>query len=162
MQDGGGAGGAVLDLKFRPEYRCVNHARLLINSFMLLQIDDRTLAGRVAMTGAELIDNSVKRATSDLVVLRVKVFPDTPIPRVRVETENEASLENIRTLTKTLESIGQGNAVDAYIRALQAIPDNQAGATHLGLARIRYEGKMQIRCEVDGKRVRMMAETTAD
>src|SRR4051812_5048173 len=94
--------GASMELRFKPEYRCVNHARLLINSFTLLVVDDRTLAGRVAMTGAELIENSVKRSTSSLAILRIQIDTAVPSRRVRIETENDASTEHIQHLVDVL------------------------------------------------------------
>lgn len=151
--------GAAMEIRFKPEYRCVNHARLLINSFVLLVFDDRTLAGRVAMTGAELIENSVKRATSPVSILRVRIETTPKARVVRIETENEATLENIRELQRVMGQVTQGTPMDAYTRALSVIPEKDASAAHLGLARIRYEGKMNLSCQVAGPVVRVMAET---
>jgi len=151
--------GAAMEIRFKPEYRCVNHARLLINSFVLLVFDDRTLAGRVAMTGAELIENSVKRATSPLCVLRLQIQSERT-RTVRLETENEATSENIRELLQVMQQVTQGSPMDAYTRALSVIPEKDASAAHLGLARIRYEGKMTLSCQVQGALVRVIAETT--
>ncbi len=150
--------GAAMEIRFKPEYRCVNHARLLINSFVLLVFDDRTLAGRVAMTGAELIENSIKRSTSPIAVLRLKV-DSAPRARVRLETENEATAENVRELQRVMDQVTQGTPMDAYTRALSVIPEKDASAAHLGLARIRYEGRMNLGCKVDGSSVRVIAET---
>jgi hypothetical protein len=151
--------GAALEVRFRPEYRCVNHARLLLNSFILLVTDDRTLAGRVAMTGAELIENAVKRATSPLALLRLKIDTSGRARAVRLETENEATPENARELIRVMDRVSQGTPMDAYTRALSAVPEQDVRAAHLGLARIRYEGRMNLACKVDGGSVRVMAET---
>ncbi len=152
--------GAALEVRFRPEYRCVNHARLLINSFVLMVVDDRVLAGRVAMTGAELIENSVKRATSPVASLRLRIDTSGRQRTVRLETENEAKPENIRELIEVMDQVSQGSPMDAYTRALSAIPEQDASSAHLGLARIRYEGKMKLSCRVEGSVVRVTAETT--
>jgi len=151
--------GAAMEIRFKPEYRCVNHARLLINSFVLLVFDDRTLAGRVAMTGAELIENSVKRATSPLSVLRLHIESGRA-RTVRLETENEATPDNIRELLQVMQQVTQGSPMDAYTRALSVIPEKDASAAHLGLARIRYEGRMNLSCQVHGSLVRVIAETS--
>ena len=152
------AGIAQMEVQFTAARdRGVHHVRLLANSLVMIVVDDRLLASRVAMAASELAENSVKSNTATLSVLRVKIDPATS--KIRIETENEATAADIELLRRHLAVVNDGTPAESYMRALAAVPTANASAGHVGLARVRFEGQMTLRLEVDGRRVRMVAET---
>ena len=52
--------------------------------------------------------------------------------------------------------VNEGDAFDAYARALTNASEEKS--SRIGLARIRHEGQMQLRCVITNLRVRIIAE----
>lgn len=152
---------AAIDVKFTAEERCLRHVRLSIVSFVMVMTENRDLASRVAMAAAELVENAVKYTTSPTLHFRLSARISDGVSSFKLETENDASPESIQTLQRLLEEVGRGDGMNAYMRFLRAVPEKAAGASQLGLARIRYEGQMSLAAKVDGTRLRMICESIA-
>lgn len=150
---------ASMELHFDPEERCLRHVRLSISSFVLVVNENRDLASRVAMTAAEMVENAVKYTSGKDLTFRLSVKLGAGQSRVRVETENEATPQRLGDLSRVLKEVQVGTGMEAYMRALAAVPEKSAHESKLGLARIRYEGQMDVRADVVGSRIRMIAET---
>lgn len=149
---------ASMEVQFAPEERCLRHVRLSIVSFIMVMTEDRAMASRVAMSATELLENAVKYSTSDRIGFRLMVRSTPEGTGVRLETENEAPPEKIATLQQIVRDVGEGEGVDAYMRYLKAAATRSESQSQLGLARIRYEGEMSLRADVNGKRLLVIAE----
>jgi hypothetical protein len=150
---------ASMEVHFSAEERCLRHVRLSIVSFIMVMTENRDLASRVAMSAAELVENAVKYATSPKVVFRLvaKIVDGAAV--VRLETENDARAEMVDSVQRIVEDVGRGDGMDAYLRFVRAVPEQSINASQLGLARIRFEGQMDLQAEIQGQRVRLIANS---
>lgn len=148
---------ARMEVEFPPDWRVLHDLRLFVNKLVSTVADSDELAERVSMVVTELAENAVKYATSESALVRLRVQPTTT--GIRCETENAASPRNIADLQKTLDAVNEGEAEEAYAKALIAACDElTSSSSKVGLARIRTEGRMKLSCEVYDSRVRMIAE----
>lgn len=150
---------ATMEVQFGAEERCLRHVRLSIVSFIMVMAENRELASRVAMAAAELVENAVKYTTSSKVLFRLIARLENGVAIIRLETENEARPELIETVERIVADVGEGDGMDAYLRCMRAIPEKSAATSQLGLARIRFEGRMTLEAQIAGNRVRLVAET---
>ncbi len=144
-----------LELKFFPDWRMIRQLRTFVNGLLTLGVSDLNLATGVAMAITELAENAVKYATSAESVIRLRILPEEL--KLRIESENDATPENIRQLQRIIEDVNVGDPADAYARAMQAAAHLDSGS-QLGMARIRCEAGMTLSCEIDNNRVRIVAE----
>ena len=148
---------ARMEVEFPPDWRVLRDLRLFVNKLVFAVADSDELAERVSMVVTELAENAVKYATTASAVVRLRVQPTST--GIRCETENAASPTHIADLRRTLELVNEGEAEEAYARALLSACDElSSSSSKVGLARIRTEGKMKLSCEVFDSTVRMVAE----
>lgn len=153
----GEARNARMEVEFPPDWRVLRDLRLFVNKLVVAVADSDELAERVSMVVTELAENAVKYTTSQSALVRLRVQPTTS--GIRCETENAAEPSHIADLQRTLDAVNEGDAEDAYARALIAACDElTSSSSKVGLARIRTEGKMKLSCQVVDSTVRMIAE----
>jgi hypothetical protein len=146
-----------MEVEFPPDWRVLRDLRLFVNKLVYSVADSDDLAERVSMVVTELAENAVKYATSPSTLVRLRVQPTTT--GIRCETENAAAPNHIADLQRTLDAVNEGDAADAYAKALLSACDHEiTSASKVGLARIRTEGGMQLSCQVFDSTVRMIAE----
>jgi len=150
---------ATMQIRFTADERCLRHVRLSIVSFLMVMAEDRDLASRVAMTAAELVENAVKYTSQNPIRFNLTATSEPEAWEVKVETRNAASPEQMAELKRVFETVSKGEGLDAYMTALREVPDKREGQSQLGLARIRYEGQMQLGCTLEGDNVVMSAHT---
>lgn len=143
---------------FTLDEKRVNQVRLFLSNSILLMTDERLLASRVAMTGAELVEIGLRVLAGDMSLsLTIE-----PVERwARLEVGGEAPAGRAAELGRMIAELGGEDPRDIYIRALQRAPDASSASAELRLARIRYEGRMTLRCEYEGKSVKIVADTMA-
>jgi hypothetical protein len=146
---------ARMELEFPPDWRVLRDLRTFVNKLVVSVVESDELAARVSMVVTELAENAVKYSRDGAQMVRLRVEPTKD--GIRCETENSASAEHITSLEETLTEVNQGDAIDAYARALVAVSETDT-SSRIGLARIRHEGQMELRCAVTGSRVRIIAE----
>jgi hypothetical protein len=144
-----------MEVEFPPDWRVLRDLRTFVNKLVISVIESDDLAARVSMVVTELAENAVKYSQESATVVRLRVEPTEH--GIRCETENVASAEHITSLEKTMTLVNTGDAVDAYANALIAISENDT-SSRIGLARIRHEGQMALRCAISGSTVRIIAE----
>jgi hypothetical protein len=144
------------ELVFAPARSQLRGLRLRVDSMVAAGVMDRELACRVSMAATELAENAVKYGVGTGAQVRIEL--DSARAIIRVESHNEATPENIAEVTRLVAQVNQGDAEQAYQDALlnAALADNMA--SKVGLARIRCEGRMDLRCEISNHSVRIIAE----
>jgi hypothetical protein len=153
--DRSGNKAARMELEFPPDWRVLRDLRSFVNRLVISVIESNDLAARVSMVVTELAENAVKYAQTNSTVVRLRVEPTET--GVRCETENQASPDHISQLKETLDLVNEGDPLEAYARALVGVSEHDT-SSRIGLARIRHEGQMDVRCVVQNSTVRMIAE----
>lgn len=143
-----------MEVEFPPDWRLLRDLRAFVGKLVDSVADSSDLAARVSMVVTELAENAVKYSGNDKSIVRLRVEPTAN--GIRCESENEASAVNIAQLEKTLQMVNEGDPFDAYARALTGA--NEDSSSRIGLARIRHEGQMEVRCIITNTRVRIIAE----
>ena len=144
-----------MEVEFPPDWRVLRDLRTFVSKLVNSVVESEELASRVSMVVTELAENAVKYSQENSSVVRLRVEPTES--GIRCETENVASPENITSLERTLTLVNEGDPMDAYAKALIAVSENDT-SSRIGLARIRMEGQMALRCAISGTTVRMIAE----
>lgn len=145
---------ASLELELALDWRHLRHLRQFVQHLISVATSDEAAAVRVAMALTELAENAVKYALPPTASIRVKV---TPGEGIRLETENRTSGENLQKLDRVLAEVSAGTPAEAYARALHRASLESADS-QVGLARVRCEGGLELRREVEGSKVRVIAE----
>src|SRR5262245_18219514 len=145
---------ARLELELAPDWQHLRHLRLFVQQLVLVATSDADIAARVAMSLTELAENAVKYSLPPTATIRLRVAPGEGI---RLETENRASDDDLQKLEQVLADVSAGTPTEAYTRALRRAAQ-QAAESRVGLARVRCEGGLELRREVDGSLVRVIAE----
>jgi hypothetical protein len=146
------------EFRFTLDERRVNQVRLMLSNAVLLMTDERLLSSRVAMTGAELIDFALKTVKGDLFLA---LTLDPKKSWVQLEMESQASLDRALEVERLVSDVARGDAREVYVRALQRAPELGVGSQELRLARIRYEGRMDLRFERTPGGMKIVSETTS-
>ena len=147
---------ARMELEFPPDWRVLHELRVFVNKLVFTVADSDELAQRVSMVVTELAENAVKYAENHTALVRLRVQPT--LNGIRCETENLANPTHIDDLQRTLEKVNEGDAEEAYARALLEACDEVTTSSRVGLARIRTEGGMKLSCVVNDSTVRIIAE----
>lgn len=130
----------------------------MLSNAVLLMTDERLLSSRVAMTGAELVDFALKMIRSEL-CLSITLDPNKSW--VQLEMESQLPADRAQEIERLVAEIGRGDPREVYVRALQRAPELGSGSQELRLARIRYEGRMNLRFERTPTGVKLIADTTS-
>jgi hypothetical protein len=77
--------------------------------------------------------------------------------QVKAEVSNTASDENIAELRKTFEDISRYSPQEAYLKRLERAATRTDEKSQVGLARVRFEGRADLRLNVEGSEVSMTA-----
>lgn len=130
---------AALELDLKPIDRSVQQVRLMVHAFAMLATDDRGLAGRVTVTCAELVDVVARKRCLSC---GVRVSVDARTGRARIQVTFDAAEETIRAVEQNVAMASRGAPADAYTQALMVTTRESDNV--LGLARVRYEGRMTL------------------
>lgn len=147
---------ARMEVEFPPDWRVLRDLRSFVKKLVVSVAESDDLAARVSMVVTELAENAVKYADESSTIVRLRVEPTST--GIRCESENKAKAEHIDQLKKTLANVSTGDAFSAYERALVSSAEQGGTTSQIGLARIRLEGQMELRCVVVDQHVRIIAE----
>jgi hypothetical protein len=147
-------GEVSLSVEFSPADRSVHHVRLMTLSFVQLSGADHAFASRVTVCCAELCESMGRKLQTRKCGLKLRLQPQTQ--RVWLEVTSEATDLELKRLEDAVITTQTGTAIEAYTRALTA-PDNEL---LLSLARVRYEGQLQLSAQRAGRKLALIAETS--
>jgi hypothetical protein len=149
-------GDGFIWLKFGPRWKYIACARSFIQNFLAISIEDKAKADKIALAASELLENAVKYANSETTMILVKVNPSNE--RLKVEVENETSLEHIEELKKTFKKLKSGTPLEVYVNMMKAAALRQDGKSQLGLARIQFEIGGDLVLNIENRTVKMSIE----
>ena len=122
-----------IHIELAPLWSHIRNLRHFVREFCISASVSHKVADQVAMTTSELLENATKYATTKELRFDLRAFVD----RIEVSVANRAGVAQRQTLHQFLVEVGEGEALDAYVRCLER--QGETGQSQSGLARIRYE-----------------------
>jgi hypothetical protein len=151
---------AQFDLRFRPKAELVSVVRRFVSDFYEEILADPDGVSRVALATHELLENAVKYSDGGNTDLNISVFHFDEVSRVTIRITNHTTPENISVVSSffhEMEAID--DPFEHYQQAMRRSAKRIEGSG-LGLVRIRAEGEMSMKHQVNGQDLSILAETT--
>jgi hypothetical protein len=151
--------GASLCLEFRPYVELITRSREFVSDFYEQLLTDPDAVSRVALATHELIENVVKYSSDGRIHFQIELFEENGDSFVRIKSRNKTTPERAAELERLVIEIGQdGDPLRMYQAFMRRSAQRKDGGSGLGLARIRAEGEMDIRCDVHGDEVTIVVQ----
>ncbi len=151
----------LIYVRFRPAWAYLDGVREFCRFFCATTFENEEVAERMTVVVQEALENAVRYSNTKGNDLEISVESDGTNIEVAIESEpGPGHLERLRAELAQLNAMAPE---EAYAMALQrAAEATVEGLRGFGLARILYEGKMDLRlCELpDGRRIRLIAGGT--
>ena len=143
-----------VELRFGPRWTYISSVRKFVANFFMIGLADKERAECISMAASELLENAVKYASEDEGYLKITIAKGEH--EVDVCVKNKAEPHHINTLRRELALIHAGQPEQVYLRKMEEAAMTE-GQSRLGLARIRYEARAQLRLEVNDSEVSIHA-----
>jgi hypothetical protein len=145
-----------LDLCFAPALEQVSAVREFLQRYYEGVISDRDTLERLVMAAHELLENAAKYRAGGVCQLHVGRQIRGGVDHALVSVTNEIDRARMDDLKALSAEIDGGDDPDIYGRILRRASERKVGSG-LGLARIRFEGEMELRVSFDGPLVSITA-----
>ncbi len=153
-------GSALLEMEFTPDWSFINDVRSFVETFCERGRVPIERASAVALTVHELLQNAIDYSTDGRAKLRLLLDASAQSITLSVSSHgNPEKVEGLRQLMQRLEQ--EPDPLKLYL-ALMKETAKKKGGSGLGLARIRFEGGMDLKIEVEEGVVRVTASSTMD
>jgi hypothetical protein len=149
--------GAIVLMRFRPAWAYIDGIREFGRFFCKTTFGTEELAERACVVIQETLENAIKYSTdSPLSELELRIAAAGETIEFSVSSlPDPAHAERLREELSGLHSM---DPEQAYVAAFKRASDEPDAAARLGLARIRYEGNVELSLkEEDGGRIRITA-----
>jgi hypothetical protein len=151
--------GASLCLEFRPYVELITRAREFVTDFYEQLLTDADAVSRVALATHELLENVVKYSSDGRSHFEIELFEQNGESIVRIRARNRTTPERALELRRLIDEIeGNSDPFQMYQQFMRRSAQRQDGGSGLGLARIRAEAEMSVRCDVAGDEVTIVVE----
>lgn len=151
--------GASLCLEFRPYGELITRAREFVTDFYEQLFTDADAVSRVALATHELLENVVKYSSDGLSHFEIELVECDGENVVRIRARNRTTPDRATELQRLIAEIGQSSdPFQMYQQFMRRSALRQDGGSGLGLARIRAEAEMSVRCDVAGDEVTIVVE----
>lgn len=143
-----------LMLRMKPPWVFVDEIRRFVESFCACACPGQSREAQIALAVHELMQNAIPQAGGEDVDLTLQVDPTAD--RIEVAVSNPCSDEQFGELQTRVERLNsEPDALRSYLRAMSEAPAATRGG--LGLARIRFEGQLELSVIREGRRVTVLA-----
>jgi hypothetical protein len=144
-------------VSFAPNVKLVSTVRRFTAEFYERVLVDSEISEKVALATHELLENAVSYAIDGETGVRIEVAGD----QLTIKTWNRTSPDRLAILRALIEEMNRESDADKYYQVMLERTAYRTDGSGLGLARIRAEADMSIRCVVEGAdRVCIEATTT--
>ena len=139
-------------MRFRPAWQYIDGIREFTKFFCATTFPNPDVADRAQMIIQETLENAVKYSAlgprSDL-----ELSINTADGLLDISVVSRPDARHLDTLRVLLDELYKQDAEGAYIAAFERAAANPDASARLGLARIRYEGRVEIQLsdEPDGR-----------
>jgi hypothetical protein len=151
----------LISIRFDMVWGYVALFRNFVAGYLQNRLDARN-AERLAMIAQELLENAMKYGSSGVdieVELLVSPVQRSTVQRTfQVRVSNDAIDTRIALLKKEMARIQQLPPESAFLQSMQLSSKRVPGITMLGLSRIRFEGKVDLRVDVAPPKVTVSAQ----
>lgn len=148
-----------LMLRMKPPWVFVDEIRRFVESFCSCACPGQSREAQVALAVHELMQNAIPQAGGEDVDLTLQVDPLAN--RIEIAVSNPCSDDQFHELLARVERLNsEPDALRSYLRAMGEAPSNARGG--LGLARIRFEGQLELSVLREGRRVTVLARGLLD
>jgi hypothetical protein len=121
----------------------------------------RGWTSQVSLAAHELVENTVRHGRGGDAVFSIAVVPDPDDPGrahiVHVTTRNRADAAQCELVLRRVDELRTTSDLFTFYLALLGESADRGGSSGLGLARIRVEARMELRCAVDGDELEITA-----
>jgi hypothetical protein len=150
----------LFELEFTPNLRLVPIVRRFVSDFYGEVFDDEEVVSRLALSTHELMENAIQHNSGGEARLLVELRDVDGEKHISVRIGNPTWPESISKLSLLLEAMARAPDPLQFYLQLMAQSARQTEGSGLGLARIRFEGEMQLSHTVRGEWVEITASTT--
>jgi hypothetical protein len=141
-------GDPYFELAFQPSVALTSLVRRFVSEFYAHVLRDPDLVARLALATHELLENTIKYSVDGESVLRVAIERASGV--VTVHTSNRSDTGHIDSLRGRFAEMNAAADPFAFYQTLLRRTAHEKNGSGLGLARIRYEGEMDLALEVEG------------
>ena len=148
---------ALVVMRFRPAWAYIDGIRDFGRFFCKTTFGTEELAERACVIIQETLENAVKYSTdSPASELELKIHAEGE--RIVFSISSLPDPAHVDRLRRELSGLHALNPEQAYFAAFQRAANEPEAAARLGLARIRYEGNVELSMnEEEGGRIRITA-----
>ncbi len=150
---------AHVELRFRPDVELVSVVRRFVSAFSDEVLDDAERASRLAVAAHELVENGVKYSLDGETALRLVISPDETGAKLAIGTWNRARPGDVDGIQRVFAEMQEHPDPQDFYQLLMRRNARAPDLSGLGLARIRAETDMTLRCEVKDDEVSVLAES---
>lgn len=145
-------------MRFRPVWQYIDGIREFANFFCTTTFPNPDVAERAQMIIQETLENAVKYSAKGP-GSELELCINSTDGLLSISVASRPDPQHLDSLRKLLDELYTHDAEGAYVAAFERAAANPDASARLGLARIRYEGRVEIRLtdEPDG-RVRITSE----
>ena len=151
------SGRPLVYMRFRPAWTYIDGIREFGRFFCTETFRQPDIAERACMVLQETLENAVKysRRTEDN-ALELSIASDGE--RLEISIVSAPADEHLHSLRDELRLLYSRSAEEAYLAAFERASDDPDASARLGLARVRYEGDVDLKLrEEGGDRIRVTA-----
>jgi hypothetical protein len=144
-------------VRFRPDPKCVERLREFCGFLVESRFERPELAERARVVVHEAVENAVKySAEAQGSELHLSIWCDGQ--DIEISVSGVPDPNHLDTLRAELTELYSRGAKEAYVAAFRRAAFERTESSRLGLARIRYEGELDVSMsEEKGGRVRVIA-----
>ena len=132
-----------LHVRFKPVWAYIEGVREFCRFFCRTTFDDEQVAERVRLVIQELLENAIKYSTEGK-VSELQLDIENDPQSIIISTVSRPEPHHGAELAKELKELYEQDAETAYTQALERAARLPEGASKLGLARMRYEGRVDL------------------
>jgi hypothetical protein len=149
---------AVLRLECSPAWTFLDDVRRFAENFCVnCKLDDE-LQARVAVAVHELLQNGIKYSIDGWSKLELHVKRDGSVGLAVQNRVNGEGIERLKAVVSRMEQFT--DPLQHYLTVMKETAQREHGSG-LGLARVRYEGRMAVNVGIDGETVTVRASAEA-
>lgn len=149
---------AFIELRIQPSVELISIVRRFVTAFYDEIVHDADATSRIALATHELLENAAKYSIDNETTLSIEITRrgKESVATVRIRNRaKDSDIENLKHLFREMHA--ESDPLVFYQKMMRANAHRRDGSG-LGLARIRAEGEMQLRYELDDGLVTILAE----
>jgi len=147
----------LIEVRFKPLWEYIEAIRHLGKSFCMTTYGEGSISDRAQLIIQEALENAVKYSQggpkSDL-----EILISSSGGAIEISVGSKPTAEDLASLREELSWINAKDPQTAYLEAFMRAAENPEGSARLGLARMRYEGGVELSMvETEDGRIRLTA-----